>query len=469
MHQITVTYSCVIFFLANWLFFFPHSCLANQQALELDITKAVEMAKKNSRLLSISKLEIAEAEEEIEEIFGTFRSPQFELISYGGLISDARGDLTNSPDTVENYDHLGPFVKVDMKAIQPFYSFGKYGSAMEAGRKNLEMKKAMFKESVNNLSFKVTQAFLSLVASHEGSKTGKELLHRYKQLLLQIQELQQNPDSGIDFSHVLEARAMFFDIAQQGSRPDIKKKQALLYLNGLLDIAQDTKLTATPTATPELSQADDLLVQLLDYFRTHSPVIQSYEFGLKALSNKADLEVKRKYPDLFVALGAGYGTAPDRDKQINPFITDDYNYERIGAVLGLKWDFNFHVHSAKEQKAAIEYQKIVQKKHLALLQMNGLIRKFFGEALRYQNLLHAAAKSLKAARTWLRLEGDNLDLGIGDVRRLVKAYQSYYRLKGDEIETRYQYLMSLAQLAKTVGDMNLFFSWIQNGKVQLQE
>jgi len=456
-----------VFFHIFTLLCIPSITLAAQSTTGLNLRDAIQIAYNKSPLIEVNMLEIEAAEENINQIFGTFWSPQFEAISYGGVISDARGDYTNSPDSQGTYDHLGPFIKIDLTAIQPIYSFGKYEVAVEAGRQNLKMKKAALKESFNKLSFEITKTFLGVAASSDGEKTGEELTDQYRELLKRIEELVQDPDSGIGDSHLLEAQTMLFDIDQQATKPSINKEQTLLYLSGLLNNKETTIISPTPAGTPEIDPSSDLLPSLLEFSRTNSPLIQGFNYGLKALDKKAELEEKKSYPDFFVAMGAGYGIAPGRDIQTNPFLSDDYNYKKLGAVLGLKWNFNYHVDSAKQKKAFLEYKKNTQKKNLALTRINGTIRQFYSEALRYQKLLNSVRKSLKAAKTWLRLENDNLDLGIGDVKRLVSAYRSYYKLKASQIETRYQYLLSLAQLANATGDMELFLLWIQNDKVQL--
>jgi len=436
--------------------------------MELSITDAIEIAQQKNPITAVSQFEISQAKEDINEIFGTFHSPQFEILSYGGLISDARGNATESPDSVEDYSHLGPFFKADIKIIQPLYSFGKYGTALEAGQQNLEMKKSMHRKSVTDLSFEVTKAFLGVVAGQSGNKAATELKKQYRALLEQVTRLSDDPDGEIDISYLLEAKTLLYEIEKQSTKPQAIRDQSLLYLKGLLNKKQDSQIIALATETPELEQSTDLLPKLLDYSRSHSPLQQSLSSALTALEKKYELEKKKTFPDLFVALGAGYGIAPDREKQINPFISDDYNYEKIGAVMGLKWNFNFHNSSAKEQKALLEYYKIMQKKKLVMVQLDGNIRKYYSEAIRYQKLLAAAQKSFKAAKSWLRLENDNMDLGIGDLKRFISASQSYYTLQSDEINARYTYLLSLAQLSKTMGDMNLFLQWINNGKVQLQ-
>jgi outer membrane protein TolC len=466
LHQISGFILLAAFFFNNTLLFAP-ACLAERSFFELDLSKAIEIAQINSPAISESRFKILEAQEEIKEIFGLFRSPRFELISYVGPISDAKGDVTDTSDTNDDYDQLGPFLKVDLTAVQPIYSFGKYSPAMEVGRKNLLMKKAMLRESINSLSFEVTKAFLGVVAGDEGRKIGGELVAQYHNLLERLQKIVNEQDSDIDVTHLLEAQAMFFEIEQLGSKPALKGAQALIYLRGLLNWEQNVRIRTIATTVPQFDGSVHLLSKLLEFSRTHSPLLRSYNFGLAALRKKAELEKKKKYPDLFIAVGAGYGTAPGRDKQTNAFISDNYNYENIGAVLGLKWDFNFHIDSAKEQKAFLEYQKIIAKKKLNLAEVDGKIRRYYNESLRYKRLLYVAGKSLKSAKTWIRVESDNLDLGIGNAQRFIKANKLYYQLKGNEIEMRYHYLVSLAQLAKTAGDMELFLKWLQNGKVQM--
>ena len=435
--------------------------------LALDLSAAMEMARRQSPAISENRIAIAEARKEIKEIFGLFHSPQFELISYGGLVSDARGDITDTPDSNEDYGHMGPFFKADITAVQPIYSFGKYDNAMGAGKKNVAMKKAVFRESVNILGFEVAKAFLGVAAGSEGERIGRELIQHYRELLDRLEKMVEEQDGDIDAGHLLEAKTMLFEVEKQASRPEVDREKAMLYLRGLLGRDQDFAVEVIPVEEPDLDLNSNMFPFFLDFSRRHSPLLQSYDFGLEALKQKAALEKKMKYPDLFVAMGAGYGIAPNRDKQTNAFINDDYNYKKLGGVLGLKWDFNYHINSSKEEKALLEYRKIGAKKKVAMLKLEGGLRKAYTEARNNKKLLLAVEKSIKSARTWLRLENENFDMGIGDVKRLVKAYQAYYKLKGSEIETRFHYLLSLAELAKGAGDMDLFLLWLQNGKVAI--
>ena len=443
-------------------------CLA-ASALALSLRQAIDIAQKETHAkTAVSRLEVEIAQQDLEGVYGTFNAPRFKLESSTGLVSAAKGDITTTSDTNDNYGDIGPYLKMDLKVIQPIYSFGKYARAKEAGQSNLAMKEALFRASKDDLTLEVTKAFLGVIAGRNGTEVSKELREKYTQLLKQIEKNLQQPDTKLDDSDLLEARSLHFEIEKQCSSVAANTEQSLLYLKGLLNLDPDTLVTTQAIEPPHINGSSDLIPRLQHYFRRHSPLLKSLHSGIAALEQKAELEKRKRYPDLFVALGSGYGTAPNRDKQENAFITDDYNYQRIGGALGLTWDLNFQASEAKVQKAFIEYRQLATKRELTLRAQDATIAQLYGEAVRNKGLLAAAGKSLKSATTLLRLESDNRDLGLGgDTRGLISAYQQYFKLKGDVISTRYMYLVSLAELANTTGDMNLFLQWVDNGNVQL--
>ena len=109
-------------------------CLA-ASALTLSLKKAIAIAQEaTDSKAAVSKLEIDSARQDLEKVYGTFYSPRFSLESYSGLVSAAKGDITTTTDTNDDYGNLGPFLKIDLTVIQPIYSFGKYASAKKAGK-----------------------------------------------------------------------------------------------------------------------------------------------------------------------------------------------------------------------------------------------------------------------------------------------------------------------------------------------
>ena len=466
--------SCCIFQFAAILFFLvliPEAGYSANGAFDsyplLSLEQAFARVVTHSPSLVGDRLELELAEARMDEVTGRFRSPQFEAISYGGLVSDARGNVVYSPDTSDDYSDLGPFFKIDMKIIQPLYTFGKYEAALEAGEQNIAGKEASYRDALNEVRFLVTKAYLGVMAGNEGSAVGKDLLKHYHKLTSNLDDLIDDPDSDLDSSYRLEAQTMFFEITRLQTQPQIDRENAIRYLKGLLGYDEDINLDVIDLKIPVLDLKEKTEDEFVAFFLAHSPLIHEIDKGISALRSLQRLEENKKYPDLFVAMGLGYGTAPGRDEQDNAFVNDDYNYEKLGAVFGMKWDFNFHGNRAKETKIMLEHQKAVQKKKDALTYHGGKIRKLLKEAQRYQVLYNAAMRSLKSAKSWLRLEQENFELGIGDIKRFVKAYQTFFDLRAKDITHRYHYLLTLAELARYAGDTTLFVEWIDTGKVHI--
>ena len=327
---------------------------------ELNLKDAIAKAEQNIHSkFATSKLDERIAEEETREIASTFSDPRVEMISYGGVVPDAEGGILS--DDTNGYDDSGPFFKVDFKIIQPLYSFGKYDSAQSAGLHNLEMKKALTRETRNDLQLEVVKAYFGVVAGEDSSRLSHELRDNYTQLIEKIERLLADAKSDLDDADLLEARALHFEIEKQCADIAARSEQSLLYLKALLDLEADAKLTTAATGVPDIAATQDFVEHMQKHLRDRSPLLHGLQAGMNAMTEKIQLERRKRYPDLFLALGAGYGTAPGRDKLDNAYVHDEYNYERVVGVVGLKWDFNYGVSNAKIEKNLIEYQKLAQK------------------------------------------------------------------------------------------------------------
>jgi hypothetical protein len=83
-------------------------------------------------------------------------------------------------------------------------------------------------------------------------------------------------------------------------------------------------------------------------------------------------------------------------------------------------------------------------------------------------MLAVAHESLDSAESWLRVSWENLDLGIGEVRKLLRAYEAYFRLQGETIERELDVNVALARLALVLGDENRFLQWVDDGVVTIE-
>ena len=131
------------------------------------------------------------------------------------------------------------------------------------------------------------------------------------------------------------------------------------------------------------------------------PEFEQLDKGLEARDGslveaaKADL-----YPSLFL-LGVGsVAAAPGREHLNEPYIPDEFNRAKAGAVLGAKWHFDFGILQGKVTKAQAEYQRLVQAVRWPACNIPIEVVKHYQEAL----------ENLQAFQTfekppWLRANG----------------------------------------------------------------
>ena len=68
--------------------------------------------------------------------------------------------------------------------------------------------------------------------------------------------------------------------------------------------------------------------------------LKAADAGVRALEAKWRLTRSNRMPLFYLAGALGYAHAGHRTDQTNPFVVDNFNYFRLGAFLGVSWNFN---------------------------------------------------------------------------------------------------------------------------------
>ena len=168
---------------------------------------------------------------------------------------------------------------------------------------------------------------------------------------------------------------------------------------------------------------------------------------------QALLDVSRSafFPDLFIAGRIGYGTAPNRDKQDNPFVSDRFNFLSGGAVLGLRQSLNLPMLHAKNQQAQAEYQQILNQREQARMGVALEVEKNYLEVEEAQDNVTQSGRALAAARGWLVGAQEHFDLGFGEAKELLDAFAGYFKMKQENLQAIFNLNMAVARLSQSTG------------------
>ncbi|MBN1224804.1 MAG: TolC family protein, partial [Candidatus Aminicenantes bacterium] len=343
-------------------------------------------------------------------------------------------------------------------------TFGRVSSVVDAARHQYNFQKSQKDLTQSDLIFQVVTSYWGLSAAEKTEALAVSSLESFEQLLSEIRVRLQDKNSEVDDSDLLEAETYRIDIEKIRQESIQQKELATKVFNVLLDYDLDTAVSATAVASPEFFFGENEQDRFLSIASERRPEIQGLQSAISAVRAKLNLAKSQRMPVFFIAAGLSYAHAGNRDDQTNPFVVDNFNYRNIGFQFGLKWNPNIFLHNAEIQKTQAQHQAVIEKMRLLKAKIGLEVSQAFIDARKNDALLKAAKDSLKAAKTWLRIGMDNWEMGLGDSYRLLRAYQAYYRLRGEEIKREYEFNVSLAKLSYVLGNMDFYLKWIRDGK-----
>lgn len=431
----------------------------------VSLRRAVERVIGNHPLVKAEGIRVHRAEVDLAKLRQKKR-PDIGLRLLTGLVPEAKGDIFFSENESDDLSGLGPFYQAELRATQPISTFGKLAAALSAAEQGIRLRELGRSATAEKVRFEVIQAYWAVDAARRGVSLAENFQEDYEELLETVEEQVQDPDSEIDHTNLLEVRSLEYQVAQGYYEVASKKEVADTYLEGLLEFGDLRSHEIEAVTTPTFSRGEDLLARAVTIAQSSRVEVAQARVALAALDAQVAGALAAKRPNLFVTAIGKYAKASNRTDQKNPFVFDPFNQRTLGAALAAKWNLNFKAHQLELARSLAEKDEALQKVRLlegkAALEMT----KAVAEAEANSVLLAAAERSLKAAKSWLRLSADNWDLGIGKVDRLLDAYSSFYTLSGIVIERESKFNLSLARLAKGLGDVSLYFDWIENGTVK---
>jgi len=433
----------------------------------LGLREVVVRAVAESHLIKAGTFEVAKAGEGVRKAQALRILPEVTFSLAGGLVPEARGTVVYSPDSTSDPDNLGPYYRLELKLMQPLWTFGRIDAAEALAGEGLAAQQARRALTGENVAFDAAQAYWALAAASKGEATAREMRRDFDQLQSEMEKRVADESSGVNDADLLDVRSsgystdrLFFD-AREARRASADVLRALLALAG----EEEPLLVDEPPPVIEIDEGSGAHV-VARALEAH-PEVRALAAVARALAAKVELELRSRNPVFFIAGRVGYALANNRAAQDNPWIEDEYNHARIGAEIGLYWDANMYRKSIDISEAEAEHRVLLEQLEALRAKVGIDARRALREAWRTRSLLDSARTALKAARSRLRLVLDNWATGLGEVADAIDAYEKYYRLRIEEPQREYELNVALARLGFVLGDVNLYLGWVHDGRVSL--
>ena len=379
------------------------------------------------------------------------RFPQIEVTAIVGPSSRARGDAASSPDRRDSPTVDNVFERVEMRLVQPLYTFGKLTGFRGAAEEGVKVEKAKVEEKAADLILRVKELYYSRLMASDMLGLIDEISKDLDKAIVKTERRLKAEVPGADEIDLYKLKAFRGEVlknreeAQKGF--DLATGALMFYagLNRTQPFELDAiGLEASPKDVEPVDRGMSMALEL-------RPEMTQVRAGLKATEALVMAEESNLYPQFFAAVNSVYAQAGNRTRQQNPFAYDPLN-DRYGViVLGFKYDLDFGITRGKIRAAQAEHLKVGETKQFAEQGIPLQVRKAHRELTEAQETLKATEDGWRNAKKWLVAAKANYDLGVGESRDLGQAAETYAKLRADNFKAMYNYNLSLANIEYATG------------------
>lgn len=418
---------------------------------EYDLAACIKAALTNSPDLAAAAADLAGARARLGEAKAG-RYGQSEYNQVLGFVNEARGDPTFSPDNKNAvFSGLGPFTRVDLSINIPLWTFGKLDAALKAAQEGLESEDARTDSKRAEVILSTKQLYYGLLLARQLSGILHDMLDTMDKALKKTQERLDSGSSAVTELDLLKLKAGRARFAKGVVEVDASANLTRSALARAIGLSGDDGFDIADRKLLPVEAVIDPLDTYLTQGPEHRPEARQIQTGLAALSAKVDLETAGYYPSIFLSTGFRWAHANNRTEQKNPFAYDDFNYIQPVGVVGIHWDLNFFLTSAKIDEARADLDRLAAQRRDANSGLQLEIRKAYSDVVQARETIKIEEEGRKAGRGLLILTVSNFDLSLGEAEELFKALGIYTEASSDYFRAVHDYDVAVAALSKAVG------------------
>lgn len=416
----------------------------------LDVDTAVGLALERADELHVRRAEVAAAAAD-EALARALRVlPEAAATLVVGPAPAAHGTVTDSPNSNRSLADLGPFGRIDVKAVQPLYTWGRLQAASDAAGAGRRAREELTADTEGQIRQRVVQLFGGIALAERLLALAEDVQRALATARAHVDEALEARSGQVLLSdrHRLELFGALVTLrAAEATRGLAQARVGLAATLGVDPealVLRDQPLPADAGAAPDRAAA-----RADAEARRHD--LRALDQALQAREAEVRAEEAALRPQLFAAGQLAFGYAPNRDVQRNPWVLDEFNAFEVGVVLGVRQDLAVPLRSARAEKAAAERATLQRQREglarLVAVQVDAAIADI--EAARTR--LVAAQAAQQSGRALFRSSGLDFQAGLLEAKDLIGAYALYVEAQLGAAQAAYDLLVARALLAQVTG------------------
>ena len=441
----------------------------------LDLPTAQALAIARSDEVGIKRSEQAAAEADRALATSIRWLPEFTATVSGGVVPGARlvetphkgpNDSSGKPTTVYSIDpknvegasgtnrglgDLGPFVRLEINALQPIFTWGRIDAANDAADSGARAARYLIDDTANAIRTRVVQLVMGIRLATRLLAIGADVQNALKEADIRVQKSLKANDGEISPEDRYRIEIFRSQLTQRLTDGERALRVARVGLAATLAMEPD-QLQLRDDPLPDTSQIrpPDLAAALVDAEKQR-PDLKALDNGI--LAKEADVTASRAelFPQIGIVGQFAYSRAPGRDTITNPYIGDYTNALTIGALLGIRQNLSFWTVITRTNKKEAELATIRKQRAAAVRGIHVEVETAVADLNAAIIKREASAKAVSAGRSWFRSATLNFGVGVGDGRDLIDAYRGYAEAQYGDAQATFDLLSAQARLEQVTG------------------
>ncbi len=421
------------------------------QPVRMTLEQCVDRALKVSPDIEQAVLAVKGLEARLSEARFAGVTPQLQWTNIFGPAPGIKGDTEQIETIRSDLTDLGVFSRTHIELVQPLYTFGKLGNAKKAAGFGLEAGEAAVESKKNDVVLQVKKLFYGLVLARELREIIQESEEKVREARQRVNEMIEEDSEDVGQNDLLKIDVFEFEVQQSRARAEKSIEMGKAALMAVLGIDRFVDFDIVDTAAgtdPAHLEGLEVYIEQAKSRRHDIRQLRSAVLARRALLKVAKSDF---YPQIALAGSLQWGFAPHRPELDNPFLRDEFNFLRGGAVITLRQNFNFGLTRAKYLARKAELATLASKESQALNAVELQVEQTYRDVVEARANVVNSDRALRSARAWLTAATLGFDV-TGDSSELLDAYTAHAKMQHAHRQSLFAYRVSLAALDHVTGN-----------------
>ncbi|MEP1150170.1 MAG: TolC family protein [Balneola sp.] len=354
------------------------------------------------------------------------------------------------PDAENDWDNPGLYTRLRISGVQPIFTWGSVNKAVAAAEEAVKATQFEVDAKIEDLEVRLYELYYSYVLALEIERLLKDAEDKIDQIENSLDDAQEDGED-IDESDIYKFKVFKAQFGIQKAEVEenlVFVKETWKYL---------LRNSDGVIYTPSVRFLDPLSSDLMGVTHYQNSAflnrneLRGIDTGKEALRKYIDFQKAQNLPGLYMGLTGTYASTPVRPRQPNPFISSPGNTFNFGIGLSIRQNLNFFQVNTQLKRVKLELRRMNFASEAAkdgiLLEVNQAYQK----AAVAEVKVSRTDEALLTTKQWLRMEQQDYDFGIGEVKDLIDAMKMELELRLKEKESIFEFNTSMAKLNNAAG------------------